>query len=257
MKPSTTLTCSLALFVSCGLQISSEGETTSSSHSSFFSTSSDSDAVKGSGVVIEETRDVAPFDSIKVGGSMNVILSQGEPGPLRIKAEDNLAPLVVATVSGSELTLRTTGSYSTKVGITVYVTTADIRSITAGGSTDVLCQGRFEVDELELDASGSSDIECAVKAGSLTVVTSGSSDIRLSGNVDHLEVVASGSSDVAAFELVAAKADVKASGSSDASVNAKVLRAHASGSSDIRYRGLPEELTSSDSGAGSVGPEGT
>ena len=251
MKLSTTLTCSLALFVSCGLQISSEGETTS------FSVSSDSDTVKGSGVVIEETRDVAPFDSIKVGGSMNVILSQGEPGPLRIKAEDNLAPLVVATVNGSELTLKTTGSYSTKVGINVYVTTADIRSIKSGGSADVLCQGRVEVDELELDASGSSDIECAVKAGSLTVVTSGSSDVRLSGAVDLLQVVANGASDVAAFELVAAEADVKASGSSDASVNAKVLRAHASGSSDIRYRGLPEKLTSSDGGAGSVGPEGT
>ncbi len=257
MKPSTTLTCSLALFVSCGLQISSEGETTNSSHSSFFSTSSDSDAVKGSGVVIEETRDVAPFDSIKVGGSMNVILSQGEPGPLRIKAEDNLAPLVVATVEGSELLLETKGSYSTKVGINVYVTTADIRSIKSGGSADVLCQGRVEVDELELDASGSSDIECAVKAGTLVVVAGGSSDVEVSGVVDLLQVVAGGSSDVAAFELVAAEADVKTSGSSDATVNAKILRAHASGASDIRYRGLPEKLTSSDGGAGSVGPEGT
>ncbi len=246
MKLSTTLTCSLALFVSCGLQISSEGETTS------FSVSSDSDTVKGSGVVIEETRDVAPFDSIKVGGSMNVILSQGEPGPLRIKAEDNLAPLVVATVNGSELTLKTTGSYSTKVGINVYVTTADIRSIKSGGSADVLCQGRVEVDELELDASGSSDIECAVKAGTLVVFASGSS-----GVVDLLQVVAGGSSGVAAFELVAAEADVKTSGSSDATVNAKILRAHASGASDIRFRGLPENLTSSDSGSGSVGPEGT
>ena len=257
MKPSTTLACSLALFFSCGLQISSEGETTSSSHSSFFSTSSDSDAVKGSGVVIEETRDVAPFDSIKVEGSMSVILSQGEPGPLRIKVEDNLAPLLVVTVKGSELTLKTTGSYSTKVGIEVYATTADIRSIKSGGSSDVLCQGKLEVDKLELDASGSSNIECAVKARSLIVLASGSSGVEVSGVADLLQVAASGSSGVAAFELVAAEAGVKATGASGASVNAKVLRAYASGASDIRYRGLPENLTSSDSGAGSVGPEGT
>ena len=70
-------------------------------------------------------------------------------------------------------------------------------------------------------------------------------------------VVVEEARDIAAFELVAAEADVKASGSSDASVNAKVLRAHASGSSDIRYRGLPEKLTSSDRGLGYVGPEGT
>ena len=89
------------------------------------------------------------------------------------------------------------------------------------------------------------------------MVAGGSSDVEVSGVVDLLQVVAGGSSDVAAFELVAAEADVKTSGSSDATVNAKILRAHASGASDIRYRGLPENLTSSDSGSGSVGPEGT
>ena len=245
MKISAALACSLALSASCGVQSTSEV------------TSSGFGGLKGSGVVIEETREVAAFDSIKVEGSINLILSLGDPRPLRIKVEDNLASLVDAKVTGSELTLRTTGSYSSEVGINIYATTAQIRSIKSRGSTDVLCQGRVEADELELEASGSSDIECAVKAGSLVVIASGSSDIRLSGDVDLLQVVAGGSSSVGAFELVAAEADVKASGSSDASVNAKVLRAHASGSSDIRYRGLPEKLSSSDRGSGSVGPEGT
>jgi hypothetical protein len=245
MKLSIPITCALALSVSCGIQSSFE------MHSSGLS------GVKGSGVVIEETRDVAAFDSIRVEGSLDVVLSLGEAGPVRIKAEDNLAPLVIATVKGSELTLKTSDSYNTKVGIEVYVTAEDIRAIKASGSTDVLCQGLFEVEELDLEASGSSDIECAVKAGSLTVTASGASDIRLSGDVNLLNVVASGSSDVAAFELVAAEADVKTSGASDASVNAKFLQAHASGSSDIRYRGLPEKLTSKDRGAGSIGPEGT
>ncbi len=251
MKTAAALVCSLALSASCSLQSSSGGET---STTSFFSGSS---STKGSGVVLEETRDVASFDSVRVEGSINLILTLGEPGPLRIKADDNLVPLVVATVKGSELTLKTKGSYSTKVGINVYATTADLRSIKSSGSTDVLCQGRVEVDELELEASGASDIECAVNSGSLTVVAQGSSDVRISGAVDLLQVVAEGSSDVAAFELLAAEADVKASGSSDIYVNAKVLRAHASGSSDVRYRGLPEKLSASDRGSGSVSPEGT
>jgi len=236
MKIFAALACSLALSSSCGVRFT---------------------ALKGSGTVVEEARDVAPFDSVRVEGSINLILSRGEAGPLRIKVEDNLAPLVVATVEGSELLLKTTGSYTTKVGINVYATTADLRSIKSSGSTDVLCQGRVEVDELELEASGASDIECAVNSGSLTVVAQGSSDVRISGAVDLLQVVAEGSSDVAAFELLAAEADVKASGSSDIYVNAKVLRAHASGSSDVRYRGLPEKLSASDRGSGSVSPEGT
>ena len=107
MKPLLFFTCTLALSVSCGIQSSFE------MHSSGLS------GVKGSGVVIEETRDVAAFDSIRVEGSLDVVLSLGEAGPLRIKAEDNLAPLVIATVKGSELTLKTSDSYNTKIGIEV------------------------------------------------------------------------------------------------------------------------------------------
>jgi hypothetical protein len=245
MKLSIPIACLLALSVSCGIQSSFE------MHSSGLS------GVKGSGVVIEETRDVTTFDSIRVEGSLNVVLSLGEAGPLRIKAEDNLAPLVIATVKGSELTLKTSGSYSTKIGIEVYVTTTDIRAIKASGSTEVFCQGELKADDLNLEASGSAEIQCAMKAGSLTVVAGGASDIRLSGDVNLLNVLTSGASTVTAFELFAAEAEVNTSGASNASVNANVLQAHASGASNLRYRGLPEKLTSKDRGTGSVGPEGT
>ena len=244
MKLSIPIACSLALSVSCGIQ------------SSFEMRSSGLSGVKGSGVVIEETRDVAAFDSIRVEGSLDVVLSLGEAGPLRIKAEDNLAPLVIATVKGSELILKTSNSYNTEIGIEVYVTTEGIRAIKVSGSTDVLCQGLFEVEELALEASGSSDIECTVRAGSLTAASSGSSDIRLSGQVNLFNVIASGASDVAAFELVAWDVDVTTSGSSDASVNARNLQAHASGASDIRCRGPVERFTGKSLGAGSIEAEG-
>jgi hypothetical protein len=56
---------------------------------------------------------------------------------------------------------------------------------------------------------------------------------------------------------VAAEAQVKTSGPSDAQVNAKILDARATGSSNIRYRGSPQKLNTSDSGSASIGPEGT
>ena len=245
MKISALLSCSLILSVSCGLQ------------STFKVITSGSSGVTGSGVVVEETREIASFDSIKVEGSLSVHLSLGKPGPLRIKAEDNLIPLVIATVKGSELTLRTEGSYSTEIGIEVYATTADIHAIKTSGSTEVSCQGELTADELNLETSGSSEIQCAMKAGSLTVIASGASDLRLSGDVHLLNVQTSGASTVAAFELFAVEAEINTSGASNVAVNAKMLQAHASGASNIRYRGLPEKLTSKDRGAGSIGPEGT
>ena len=214
-------------------------------------------SLKGSGNVVEELREVASFDSIKVGSTINVHLSQGEAQPIKVKAEDNLLPILVTKVTGSVLRIETSGSYITSVGFHVYVTTPKLRSISASGSSDVFGEGLIESEELSIQTSGSSDVECAVVAGNLTLKSSGSSDIVVSGTAQTLTVVSSGSSDVSAFELVAVEAEVKSSGSSDIQVQAKILRADASGSSDIRYRGLPEHISTSDSGSASIGPEGT
>ena len=235
MKTIITLSCLAVLASSCAFNLGS--------------------TVIGSGDVVEVTRDVGSFDSIDVSSSIDVFISQGEAGPLTIKAEDNLVPLVKTTVRGSTLRIDISGSYSTKVGIDVFLTTPKLRSIIASGSSDVLGEGRFESEELSIQTSGSSDVECAVVVGSLSLKSSGSSDIVISGTAKTLSVVASGSSDVSAFELVAIDAEVKTSGSSDALVNARNLDARATGSSDIRYRGLPEKLNTSDSGSASIGPE--
>ena len=213
--------------------------------------------VVGSGNVIEELRDVGAFDAIRVDGSVDVFLAQGEAAPVRVVAEDNLLPIVETTVKGTTLTIKTTGSYSTKVGIDLYVTLPTLRSISTNGSSDVYGEGTFEADSLTIKTSGSSDIECAVAVGALTLDSNGSSDILISGTARTLKIEASGSSDVSAYELVAAEAQVKTSGSSDAQVNAKILDARATGSSDIRYRGSPQKLNTSDSGSASIGPEGT
>ena len=155
--------------------------------------------VVGSGNVIEELRDVGAFDAIRVDGSVDVFLAQGEAAPVRVVAEDNLLPIVETTVKGTTLTIKTTGSYSTKVGIDIYVTLPTLRSISTSGSSDVYGEGTFEADSLT----------------------------------------------------------IKTSGSSDAQVNAKILDARATGSSNIRYRGSPQKLNTSDSGSASIGPEGT
>jgi hypothetical protein len=213
--------------------------------------------VKGSGNVVEELREVASFDSIEVGGSIDVHLTQGEAQPVMIKAEDNLLPLLVTRVKGSVLHVESSGSYSTELGIDIFVTTPEIRSIIASGSSDVLSKGRIESEDLVIQTSGSSEVECAVVARSLNLRSDGSSNIVVSGTTDALKLSSSGSSAVNAFELLAVDAEVQTSGSSDALVNAKNLEARASGSSDIRYRGLPEKLNTSDSGSASIGPEGS
>lgn len=69
----------------------------------------------------------------------------------------------------------------------------------------------------------------------------GSSRVTLRGETRDLDASASGSSDLALADLVAERARVSASGSSDAIVHVNdVLGARASGSSSIVYGGAPD-----------------
>ncbi len=98
--------------------------------------------------------------------------------------------------------------------------------------------GKIQVPELMMEVTGESDFKGGVVVSKLTMNLSGSSDIRISGSADKVTIRASGASDVRGYDLVTDFCDAKVSGASDINITVnKELNAHASGSSDIYYKG--------------------
>jgi len=62
-------------------------------------------AIRGSGDVIEETREISDFDRVSLDGIGEIILTQGDTTSLVVEAEDNLMQYIRTSVRGDELTI--------------------------------------------------------------------------------------------------------------------------------------------------------
>jgi hypothetical protein len=120
------------------------------------------------------------------------------------------------------------------------------------GSGDIKLAGKFQTLKTHVGGSGDIELSAAVANAAEFDVT-GSGDIKATGSAQTMEALVSGSGSLGATNFETDKTKVRVSGSGDAEVFAKVeLDARTSGSGDISYRGNPAQLSTHNSGSGSV-----
>jgi hypothetical protein len=189
-------------------------------------------AVRGSGHLITQSRELAEFRRISNDGSVDLDISVGPEQSVAVVADDNIAPRVETQVRDGELFVSERGSYwglhSLKVKIVVP-----------------------QLDALNLEGSGDAEVK-GVTGSSIDLSTHGSGDITASGRVDKVSLSGYGSGDAYLEKLDADDAVVKLRGSGDAHVNAsRTLDVEIFGSGDVHYRGSPR-VNSTVKGSGDV-----
>jgi hypothetical protein len=204
-----------------------------------------------------ETRPLDSFDSIEIGGGIDLVLRQGEGFIVEVERDEGEAADIVTEVRGDTLVIRRRQalgffSWGDDHG-SVRVTLPKLEALTASGGSDVTTEGTVTSDALEIVASGGSDVTIDVAAGALSIEASGGSDMRVSGTARTARVHSSGGSDLDASRLTADEADVDSSGGSDITVAVRdKIVANASGGSDIRYSGNPSSVNVNTSGGADV-----
>lgn len=196
-----------------------------------------------------ESRDVGEFDAIHVRTGIHLTLTQGDRYTVTVIADNGDVEDVLTEVRHGRLDIGReekrfwwSGASDWNERYRVEVTLPVLEDLISSGGSRVEVDSQFSGDELNIKASGGSDIDFNGKYKSLEVTTSGGADVRLEGAVDELELRSSGGSDLDATRLEAQNADVRTSGG--ASVRLTVhnsLYARASGGSDIHYFGDPAE----------------
>ncbi|MGB3589385.1 MAG: head GIN domain-containing protein [Tunicatimonas sp.] len=208
--------------------------------------------VRGSDNVITEGRILDSFSRIEVEGSANVIISQGANQQVEVEADDNIVPVITTKVRGNELEISNSRNYQSNNPVNVYITVPVVSAISVDGSGDVYGQTSLDGDELELDVSGSGDMDLEVFYTRLLVESSGSGDFQIVGKIVEQEIRMSGSGNYDAWELDSEICDIRISGSGDASVFAsELLKAEIRGSGNIKYYGNPQ-VESSVTGSGDI-----
>ena len=189
--------------------------------------------IKGSGVSKTESRNVADFKSVSSEAVGDVNVTIGDSQSVEVTMDDNLLPLLVTEVVDGELKIRTTGSFSTSIGLKVNVTTPSLDSIHSSGVGNIKIEG--------LDSE------------QFAVGLSGVGGVTAKGKVQNLDVTVSGVGSANLRELLAENVYVTVYGVGGTEVYAsKWVNASTSGVGSITVFGSPAEKKENKSGIGSI-----
>ncbi len=216
------------------------------------------DSLSGNGNVKTETRSVGNFNAVKTSGSIDIEISEGDSYSVSVEDDENILPVIVTEVEGGTLNVH----YKNNTSINedhakVYIKAPSLDKIILSGSADIAITDVVKNSrKLEISVSGSGNIKGGVDAPAINASIGGSGNVSLSGRTKDFEGKVSGSGDLNCGDLQSENTTVSVSGSGNAHVFASVsLKARASGSGDVYYRGNPGSPEIHTSGSGSVQPE--
>ena len=211
--------------------------------------------VVGSNNIITQEKQLSAYDRIEVLGSYDVIFTDGEVGKIKIKAPDNILPLIQTEVSDGLLKIGAEKNRNkVKEPIIIYVPVdSRLKQVDIKGSADISTEKNLETKALNVGIYGSGDARLAVDVSSLALEVVGSGDIRVSGRAKNLSIDINGSGDVEVPNLKAEKAVIKVNGSGDVSAYVtEDLDVSIAGSGDVTIKGNPKKVKQKINGSGGV-----
>jgi hypothetical protein len=196
--------------------------------------------IKGNGNIKTETRAAGNFNSIDVGGNIEVYVRQDSVRSVKIEADENLMQYIIIKNDGDRLVIepKDGSNLSGSKDIKVYVSSPVFTKLEVSGASGITSETVLSGDKIYIDVNGASKANLDLKSPSVSVDLSGASHASLRGQAKDLHIDSEGASHANAFALLSENADVDASGASSAEVFASVsIKADASGASHIRYKG--------------------
>ena len=209
-----------------------------------------------------EVREAKGYRAINVSSSFDVYLTQSNEEAVAVSASElKFREKIKVEVKDGTLYVKyeNEGRLLTRVDkkLKAYISFRDIEKLNISGACDVYINGSIKANNLEIRQSGASDLKGKLEiSGNLTIDLSGASDMNVTGFASSTSIEASGACDFKGYDLVTETCNAKATGASDIKITVnKELSAHASGASDVRYKGngVIRDLKSSGSSSVSKG----
>lgn len=189
-----------------------------------------------------QIRETKPFQKLELSGATSVIFTQSDTLSLRLEADKEEINNLVTDFSDGILSVKAKGNF--KQPYKIYVSGNNIHRITVSGASKITTTNQMLSDSLILDVSGASSANLSVKSSDMDAMIGGASSVSLDGYSKSFHANLSGASSLKAYKLNTNEADVKVSGASTAKVFAsEKINANATGSSTIKFKGDPKEVS--------------
>lgn len=198
-----------------------------------------------------QQREVAPFTSLEVSGATSVVFTQGDSAKVKVTAGESEIKNVQTTVDNGVLSIQSKGTFRTSVK--VYVTGPFLQEITATGASKVTITDTLKTGRLNINVTGASSVKGTIKTDSVNVSASGASAVELAGSTKTSQSTISGASMLKAYDLFSENTRITTSGASSAKVYAsQKITADATGSSSVKFKGNPEDVSAEASTSSSI-----
>ncbi len=214
-------------------------------------------SINGEGPIVTKTLDLSSFTGIGLGIAANVILTQGSQQSVKVEGQANIIDNIKTRVSGENWHIGFEKNANNYKSVTIYITVPTLTEVSVSGSGRLESTNHFpNLDELDVNVSGSGRVQLDVGAAAISTNLSGSGKVKMAGSTDKHRITISGSGGVQSYDLTANDCKITISGSGKCKVHVKdQLKATVSGSGDVYYKGDPN-VKSKISGSGDVTKQG-
>lgn len=196
---------------------------------------------KGQGAFVTQTFDLPEIEGIDLCIAADVNLTYGETQEITVTAQQNVMDNLAKDISGNIWNIRFDECMRKYEGLTIDITLPSLRKVEVSGSGDVKTTNLFpEQGDLDLDISGSGNIDLEIEADRIVSKISGSGDLELDGIANSQEFRVSGSGSLRSYDMPTNDIEIRISGSGTARVlSEETLDVKISGSGDVYYKGSP------------------
>jgi anti-sigma28 factor (negative regulator of flagellin synthesis) len=190
-----------------------------------------------------QEREAKNFHAISINGPFDVYLTQSNEEKIAVSASDEkLLENIKTEIKDGVLQIDWVHTQKLNLGkkkLRAYISFKNIDKLKASDNCDLKIFGETKLENLDVDLSGASDlITGKLNAKQLSFMISGASDVQVSGSAEKLDIDARGASSFKGFNFSTDYCNIKANNASDISITVnKELSAHASGASEIGYKG--------------------
>jgi hypothetical protein len=206
-----------------------------------------------------QKRPVGDFHGIRIGGGIELYLTQGDEEAVAVSASDaEYRDRIVTEVKDGILNIYMGDKFhwtwhEGNLKLKAYVSCKMLDQLRASGGTTIHIEQTIKSEKLEVHLSGGGRIDGKFEAGEMTVGIAGGGDLYLGGTTGRLDVHVSGGGDFHGYDLAADSCQARVSGGGDVFVTVnKTLDATVHGGGDIRYRGNGSVVGSHTVGGGNI-----
>lgn len=195
---------------------------------------------------VREIKNLKPYDKISLASGINLILTKGTPGTIKIEGERTVVTHVICQVREGELQIYTTKfKYKNSKRINIYVPfDSTLTRIDAPAGNRVRCEEALMGNRIELIARNGCDFYVNAICGRLKVRCTNGSTMRLLGEADVADIYADNSSTIKAYDMECKRVMLTAQVVSDIEVTAtESLSGTAVSDCEVRYKGDPQDYS--------------